>query len=92
MASTIETVSCAFRLLCVAYRLPYVMNIKDVYIYSVPIADNFEYFYLKALDEERRSNHVVHMQLQKTTAELNEYKNLCEQFEFKKQNYDRIKS
>lgn len=61
-------------------------------LYSVPIADNFEYFYLKALDEERRSNHVVHMQLQKTTAELNEYKNLCEQFEFKKQNYDRIKS
>jgi len=61
-------------------------------LYCVPIADNFEYFYLKALDEERRSNHVVHMQLQKTTAELNEYKNLCEQFEFKKQNYDRIKS
>ncbi len=48
--------------------------------------------YLKALDEERRSNHLVHMQLQKTTSELNEYKNLCEQFDFKKQNYDRIKS
>ncbi|CAF1266072.1 unnamed protein product [Adineta steineri] len=46
----------------------------------------------KALDEERRSSHIVHMQLQKTTAELNEYKNLCEQAEFKKQNYDRIKS
>ncbi|CAF0983362.1 unnamed protein product [Adineta ricciae] len=46
----------------------------------------------KALDEERRSNHTVHMQLQKTTGELNEYKNLCEQNEFKKQNYDRIKS
>ena len=32
------------------------------------------------------------MQLQKTTAELNEYKNLVEQVDFKKQNYDRIKS
>ncbi|CAF2935798.1 unnamed protein product [Rotaria sp. Silwood2] len=46
----------------------------------------------KTLDEERRSNHAVHMQLQKLTSELNEYKNLCEQFDFKKQNYDRIKS
>jgi progesterone-induced-blocking factor 1 len=46
----------------------------------------------KALDQERHSNHLVHMQLQKLTAELNEYKNLCEQFDFKKQNYDRIKS
>ncbi|CAF0964898.1 unnamed protein product [Rotaria sp. Silwood1] len=46
----------------------------------------------KTLDEERRSNHAVHMQLQKITSDLNEYKNLCEQFDFKKQNYDRIKS
>ncbi|CAF1046498.1 unnamed protein product [Rotaria sordida] len=46
----------------------------------------------KTVDEERRSNHAVQMQLQKITSELNEYKNLCEQFDFKKQNYDRIKS
>ena len=46
----------------------------------------------KALDDERRTNHHVHMQLQKTTSELNEYKNLSEQFDFKKQNYDRIKT
>ena len=32
------------------------------------------------------------MQLQKTTSELNEYKNLSEQLDFKKQNYDRIKT
>lgn len=32
------------------------------------------------------------MQLQKTVSELNEYKNLSEQFDFKKQNYDRIKT
>jgi len=46
----------------------------------------------KTLDEERRSNHLTHLQIQKLTTELNEYKNLCEQFDFKKQNYDRIKS
>ncbi|CAF3796014.1 unnamed protein product, partial [Rotaria magnacalcarata] len=46
----------------------------------------------KVLDEERRTNHVVHMQLQKTASELNEYKNLSEQLDFKKQNYDRIKT
>lgn len=46
----------------------------------------------KTLDEERRSNHLVHLQAQKLSAELNEYKSQCEQFDFKKQNYDRIKS
>ncbi|CAF3584409.1 unnamed protein product [Rotaria socialis] len=46
----------------------------------------------KVLDEERRTNHVVHMQLQKTASELNEYKNLSEQLDFKKQNYDRVKA
>ncbi|CAF1252438.1 unnamed protein product, partial [Didymodactylos carnosus] len=45
-----------------------------------------------ALGDERRSCHALQMQIQKLTSEVNEYKNLTEQYDFKKQNYDRIKN
>ncbi|CAF0913714.1 unnamed protein product [Didymodactylos carnosus] len=46
----------------------------------------------RALDDERRSCHALQMQIQKLSSEMNEYKNLSEQYDFKKQNYDRIKN
>ena len=45
----------------------------------------------QALDDERRSSYQLHLEVQRLTVQSNEYQNLAEQFDFKKQNYDRIK-